>query len=614
MRLKGKLSFLPLLLMTYLFSSSVFCLPWTEDSSPRLNNIPPAYENVVKLLKAEKFAQAKMEASLLVGENPESFTAHLLLLLALLGNEEFSAIKAHLREVDNLVPQYSSALKENVFRVLFGERRYYRAMNVIAGLKDEQRSAQLDGLVARLYLAQSHYETAEAIFRQALQKDESLHDVRYDFGRALIAQGRYSLALTELRQIPAGSVQPDPLNQLLGVAYLSLGNYESALAHFNKILANKPNDILANLNVGLIQLVGGNYDAAVDSLRRSQKGDMTGDSIAAEIIALTRLEKVEETESLIKSLSAAQRADPVVLLAMVSSSKNNSPSKENLASIARLFPDANTLSAEEIGLFQEHSDSIAITSLLYKQGFYLAIDDAYKNANKETMHPFFVLNYARSLVKRNEIAKAITVYAKLGELHPSLISPKLELAEVFYHQKNIAEAIKIYRDATTNSKVKGLQADLLVQSGNLYNANNEPTKAIEQYSAAYKISPNAHVANQIAATYSEQLNQHDLAIETVRQVDGHDKFPAILDTLGWAYLSTGDVGKAILAYEKLLALTGNHLAPETFSRIAQVYEKSGNLEKSLVYYELALNTGHEFAGEHLAKARLAELDTKMTRS
>src|SRR5690606_15654077 len=109
---------------------------------------------------------------------------------------------------------------------------------------------------------------------------------------------------------------------------------------------------------------------------------------------------------------------------------NNSLSNQSLSAIARVFPDAMSLSDGDINLFHSNSRNIAITSLLYKQGFYLAVEETYKKAEKEPRHPFFVLNYARSLVKMGEMDKATEVYEKLSERHPTLTSPKIELAEL----------------------------------------------------------------------------------------------------------------------------------------------------------------------------------------
>src|SRR5690606_10836279 len=107
------------------------------------------------------------------------------------------------------------------------------------------------------------------------------------------------------------------------------------------------------------------------------------DSVAAEIIALTRLGKTSDVEKLVDSLSVAQRTDPIILLAIVSNPKN-SLSKESVSSMARLFPDVMDMNAAAVKTLQEQSGNIAFTSLLYKQGFYFALEEVYKNADEIT--------------------------------------------------------------------------------------------------------------------------------------------------------------------------------------------------------------------------------------
>lgn len=577
----------------------------TENLSGILNaqDIHSAeYSPVVASLKVGAYDDAKSAAANLVANKPDKYPAHLLLVLACLGGEDFAAIDKHLVEIDRNLPQFSSALRENLFRALVNERRYFRALAIAEPAPVAERSAKLNLEIGKVYIAQSKYEDAAVALSRALAKDNTLVEAHYELGRVLIIQGKYQNALDEFAAVARAGNASDRLYQLIGASYLGLGKYQEALQAYGSITKNNPDDVLARLNMGIIQLHLKKYDEAFAHLSASQKKDKTADSVAAQLLSLVAVNKHASARDVFNGLSQELASDPLVQLAALSI-ENAKLTAEAKNAIARVFPDAHFIVADDVAFLTSNSSKVALAALLYKQGMYLAVDEFYTQQGSQKIHPWLSLVYARAQIKTNKIDRAIESYRALGREYPALVSPKLELAEAYYHQKKYAEAIDVYSSLPVASNV-----EWQVQLGNLYNANQQYDLAIKQYTKALQVQPDPYIVNQIAATYSERLKQPEKAVKVINDAKLAQQSPLILDTLGWAYFSLNDLKQSLAAYKQLLAVTGNNQSPETFAKMARAYEKNGDLKQSRLLYEMALNTGHEFEDEEFAKNKLAQLD------
>ena len=560
------------------------------------------YSSVIASLKAQAYGDARGAAEKIVTQRPDKYPGHLLLVLAYLGSEDFAAIKKHLAEVERNLPQFAPALRENLFRVLKNENRYFRALDMIDELDIAKRSAQLSLDIGRIYITQSRYEEAALALSQSIAKSNTLLDARYELGRVWLIQGKYKNALDEFTSLVASGKASDQLHQLIGTSHVGLGQYKEALQFFNKIVKNNPDDVLSQLNIGIIELHLKNYEQALVHLAASQKKDKTADSVTAQLLAFVALNKKADARTALAGLSQELVLDPLVQLAALPLG-NGELSPQFRQSVAKIFPDANFLKPTDLVSLTENSRQLALAALLYKQGMYSAVADVYSKKDAEKVHPWLGLIHARSQVKTNKVDESINTYLTLGREYPTMVSPKLELAEVYYHQKKYTAAIDTYRLLPVDSNI-----EWKIQLGNLYNANQQYEQAIKVYSEALASQPDPYIVNQIAATYSERMGQPAKAIKVINDAKTNQQYPALWDTLGWAYYNVNDLKQSLAMYEKLLGATGNNQSPDTFSRIARAYEKNGDIKQSRLLYEMALNTGHEFEDEALTRNKLAALD------
>ncbi len=331
-------------LCSALLSSPAYAALSTEDLLGSLDSqelYSAEYSDVIASLKAQAYDDARGAAEKIVANKPEKYPGHLLLVFSYLGKEDFAAINRHLNEVERTLPQFSPALKENVFRVLMKEHRYFRALDIVKGLEFTKRSAQLNLDIGRVYIAQSRYEEATVALAQSLAKNHALTDARYELGRALFIQGKYKNALDEFAALMANGQTSDQLNQLIGASYLGLGKYQEAQGVFKKIVSANPDDVLAQLNIGIIELYLKNDEQSLIHLVASQKKDRTADSIAAQLLVLKKLNKNNEASLIFSGLSQELASDPIVQLAALTLGSNEFTEKSK-QSMAKIFPDSCT--------------------------------------------------------------------------------------------------------------------------------------------------------------------------------------------------------------------------------------------------------------------------------
>jgi tetratricopeptide (TPR) repeat protein len=562
----------------------------------------PEYSAAVASLKASAYEEARSAAEKIVANNPNKYPGHLLLVLAYLGSENFVAIDKHLAEVERNLPQFTPSLRENLFRALRNERRYFRALAVIEDLEVERRSAQLNLDIGRVYVSQARYEDAERALSRAVAKNSELIEAHFELGRVLIIQGQYKKALDEFSIVSSTGNSSDQLHQLIGASYLGLGKYQEALQAYSRITQKNPEDVLAQLNIGIIQLYSKKYDEALTHLTASQKKDKTADSVASELLALVALNKNADARAIFDGLSPELTADPLVQLAALAI-ENAEVTVQSKKAIAKIFPDISDIKPGDVAFLTANADKIALAAILYKQGVYTAVTEFYAKQGAQKIHPWLGLVYARAQIKTNKIDSAIATYLDIARAYPTLVSPKLELAEAYYHQKKYAEAIDVYIPLAIEPSV-----ERKVQLGNLYNANQQYDLAIKLYTEAVGIQPDPYMINQIAATYSERMKQPEKAVKVISDAKLTQSSPLIWDTLGWAYYNLNNIKQSLAAYKLLLAATGNNQSPETFARMARAYEKNGDTKQSRLLYEMSLNTGHEFDDKAFAQKKLAELD------
>lgn len=162
----------------------------------------------------------------------------------------------------------------------------------------------------------------------------------------------------------------------------------------------------------------------------------------------------------------------------------------------------------------------------------------------------------------------------------------IQRAEVLNKDKRYQLAIQDYQSAIA---LNGDKCDYYYYLGDAYFANDETTKALENYEMAEKVNPNDVTSVFKTAQFLYFVRQFDkakirfgkLLILSPQHAQGHF-FSAML------YKEAGDTAVAIDFFEKTIELLGSDY--NSSLQLALLYEEKGIEDEALENYEIAINT------------------------
>jgi tetratricopeptide (TPR) repeat protein len=177
-----------------------------------------------------------------------------------------------------------------------------------------------------------------------------------------------------------------------------------------------------------------------------------------------------------------------------------------------------------------------------------------------------------NLVRRGELEAARGPLEEAIAADPGSLQAYIVLSSTFDREPD--QRARVFR--------RGLEAnpgqpDLTLLLGSHYTGLGRPDDAIAVYERSLEAYPDVpRVANNLASLlldYRDDADSHRRALKLVRGFsDSSD--PAQLDTLGWAYLKTGDARIAVQFLER--ALAGGQQLPVIHYHLAKAYAASGD--------------------------------------
>lgn len=557
----------------------------------------PKYDSILSLLHKNEFQKAREEAILKVSQYPKEFSAHLLLILAYVATNDYSGIQKHLNEVAIQIPSYSIPLRENLFSTYKNYNRYFRALEAIKGVDYKLLSPEVLSSAGEIYLAQGKYNEAETALKESVAKTGGIGNDKLELARVYYVLREFAKAQSLLTDLSIEQSGNPKILQLAAASSLAAGDLTSAKNFYDQILSINKKDFLANLNAGVIALVRGDNTYAVERLNDAVLADAeSADAWVALYIAQSRLG--QPTNALTNAPKTVQK-DSGFALAQLASGKLDDATIDNASNI---IPDLKyLLHGDARQSFSNHNPlDLVYVSLLYHLGYYDAVvshmDDKNKPVTKSDLQQLIL---ARTYTKQGKEDLSNNQYQLLKKANGEMVSPYLELAELKYRQRDFTGAIQEYKAVLLKHPDR---VDWLFQLSSLYSEAGLSGEAISTLENAKRLQSNPLIDNQIAAIYSEVMNDQDKAISLGTQA--LQQYPSayiLYDTVAWAYHQKGAYAKAAEYYEKLVKETGSNHSPQTFYRIGLTYEKLNSGNPSL-YYELAMNAGSKFQGrDHAIK-------------
>lgn len=164
-----------------------------------------------------------------------------------------------------------------------------------------------------------------------------------------------------------------------------------------------------------------------------------------------------------------------------------------------------------------------------------------------------ILDAAKDLVTQGKLDKAIREYEKLLAVDPKDMRVKMQIAELFIKRRQVADAVKVYREVAES-----------------YSHDGFFLKAVTILKNILRLNPSLLEVNQSLAVLYEKMG---LAKDAIHQYE----------ILTASREQKGEFPEALKLKEKLVELAPQQ--PSYRVRLAEAYQRDGNQEASIQQYE-----------------------------
>lgn len=565
-----------------------------------------SFEEVKKAkdaLASGDFVVVKEIASNGIRRQNMSFQSHLLYVFALIGNKEISSLRTHLEELAAQSEEFNNTVLFNVARYYFQNEQYFLASNILGQLSTLTVVSEKEKtlMLAQIYEAQRQTDLAIEMYSEYYAKDKQNHQVALSVARLQLVQDRYSEAEQWADKFlsEADSADPDlgPGNFIKAISLTLQGKNKKALRAFQWFDEKGKSDIQIQSFTALNYLLINDLLNAKNIVGEWDNRDLVGLSEPYFIAAIIALKQGDITAAaqFLESINTGQN-DPLKYL--FTSAVNPEIQQSLLSNAQALMFD---LGSQKQNLSQQQLIDLSEIALLFRQGLHNNIILRYSR-QQISANPYLAVYIARANWQLGNSNKALQVLDDILTENSDFSSALLEKASINYHLKNYDKAVELYEQVSSRNEEN---ISLKVQLANLYNSSNYPKKAITLYKKLLLLKPSAYLNNQIAATYSTKLNEPANGLEyAMAATNMEPQNLSYIDTLASIQKQLGNYKKAEALYLQILSVSKLNQAPDTFYKIAQIYDAIEQPKTAQVFYELSLNTGHDFEMRSQAKQKL----------
>ena len=467
-----------------------------------------------------------------------------------------------------------------------------KAMATVQRMENQSNNPLVQNLKGGIYLAKHDLAAARASFEAALKLDQSYMPALDNLAQLDTLEGRPADARKRYQDALARAPGDAALMEALGRLAAAEGKRAEAMGWLERASAENPD----NLRVAL---------RLVDFYARA------GEKQKALILA----QKLEA--------SHPSNSDVLAMRAQVSYLNDDfAAAAEGYAKLVSLAPRNAGLHARYATVQMKQKDTAGALASLNKA---LALDPDLADAQ---------VNLLNVLIGQGKYSDALTLARSVQNRRPeSARGHKLE-GDVFSAQQKHPEALKAYARAFDLQQNGPLLIQLhgaLVRNGKAAEAqarmaewfrkrpDDIPTRlyyassmvvakdyeaAVGHLHAVLKGDPDNVIAlNDLAWAY-QRMNRKEALHYAARAHKLAPNSPAIMDTLGWIYLETGNIGRALPLLQKASALAPG--AAEIRYHYGLVLAKSGDKAAARRELERAL-AAKDFTRRDEARALLATL-------
>jgi putative PEP-CTERM system TPR-repeat lipoprotein len=468
-----------------------------------------------------------------------------------------------------------------------------KALELVNSMEKQGNNPLIQNLKGGVYLARRDLDQARASFMAAGKLDPSYLPALDNLAQLDALEGHPEQALKRYAAAQLGAPKNGALMEALARQYAIMGNKVEAQKWLERAHAEQPESVPAALRLADFYLRSGTTDKAMVLARQVQ---------------------------------ASHQANPeaLAMLARVQYTANDYPAAlESYAKLAVLLPDSPMVHTH---IAMVHIANKNETSALVSLKRALAMQPDMLDAQ---------LTQIRILLEQKRFAEAQAVIATVKKQLPASPVPLQLEGDLLMAQDRSAAAVTVYDKAHAIDKAgpslvlvataltksgKTAEADLRLASflkerprdlpARLYLASsklvrNDYKGAAEQFEAALKLDP-THLAalNDLAWTYL-QLKDARAAGLAERAYKIADSNPAVIDTLGWIYVSNGNPARGLPLLKKAATLAPR--AGDIRFHLGVGLARTGDKLNARKEFEQLLAENKDYARRDEVKAMLAAL-------
>ncbi len=549
-----------------------------------------SYRRITDALRADDFATAVKLASDRIATDQLDNRAHLLLVLAWLGQGNQAAINLHLEELQTQLPAVARAIHLELAQYYAKISRFYRVHRHLNRIPAADWPTEAYRLEAEALERQGRVEDARAAYEKLLARQPGSPGARLALARLGLLSGDIKTSVEHTQRL----LEAEPDNTaglaIAGVAHLLAADLPAAEKRFTHLLSIDPRNASARFNLGVINQFAGKSDEAARYFRQAQTTEARiAHSIAAfkpdnRPVKLDAGDPYGSLAALVNAATALANGEPAEADETYRAAGELFVDFQQPGFSVTAYPPSDNLASARL---------LAWSNLLYRQGYFRLTLQVLDGAPQEDTSAFTAITAARAAWKLNDETRATGLYVQTGARYPQLLTPMLENADIAFYRGDTATAIAAYEQITADHPDR---QSIALRLASLYNAANQAEKAIAQYQRITDKRLIAHAEDQIASTLLERMDDPQSALQHIlraRQLDSRST--SIQYTQAAIYFALEKYKESAQLYQ-LLSRTYDGDAT-FYYQAGKAFLRVGEQDEAAQHLEQALNFGQPFEGD-----------------
>lgn len=549
------------------------------------------------LWAAGRLPEAEAEFAAALAADPKHALANRAMAAFLLATRQFEGAEKYLKQLADEHKDPQSVLALADYYVMAG-----RMNDAIARLEplaaDSRVITDVNLRLARAYGLGGQTAKANSLIDAVLKENPKNAEALLQRVHLLLEQGRREDALNTAKAAVDAAPESIAAHYALGRLYAARGDTAGAQRAFQEVLRLNPRATAAQVEIASLELGTGRVSRSVktaeDAVRTQPKSLDARLMFVRTLLAskdFTRASR--EIDTLTKEFP---NVAPVHVQAGILAASTSTPAQARMAFDRALSIDPDSIEALA---------GLTALDLLGKNtaAAKARIDARIQGKNPR---PELLLLAARTYGSAGDLDGSEKLLRRAIEADPGLLPAYALLAQLYYSQRKIDQALKEYE---TLAQRQSNPVAALTMMGVILQGEGNLTEARKRYEQAIAIDPRAPVAgNNLAWMYLESEENLDRALQLAQlAAEALPDTPQVLDTLGWAYYKKGLATSAVQPLVRSAELDPSN--PVTQYHLGLAYVKAGQTDLGRRSLERALTLKPDFAGAQNARQVLDSLRT-----